>query len=222
MRRGTHVLALAVGLALMLLAFGPASAQKNKGGQQDYGYAQGYGQMSPEQMQKMRQIHADYAEEIYDLRGELFAKQQELTAAMAGDEVNTSKVRSLTQEINDLRGKLFENRTEMQMEMRKQDLMPAYGGYGMGPGMMSGCTGMGPGMMHGGQGMGPGMMRGMGPGMMGPGMMHGGRGMGPGMMGPGMQGGGYGMGPGRMGPGMHRGQGMGPGMMYGTPYRQNY
>ncbi len=44
------------------------------------------------------------------------------------------------------------------------------GGYGMGPGMMSGGYGMGPGMM-GDYGMGPGMMGGygMGPGMMGPG-----------------------------------------------------
>lgn len=56
----------------------------------------------------------------------------------------------------------------------------AHGGFGGGPGSMTGPGAMGQGMT--GQGMtGPGMM---GPGMMGPGMM--GFGMGPGMMGFGM------------------------------------
>jgi ribosomal protein L29 len=130
---------------------------------QQRGYGHGYGQqMSPEQMQQMQQIQAKYAEDMYDLRSNLFAKQQELAAAMAADEVNTSRVRSLVSEINQLRGELFSTRVEMKMEMRQQGLMPGYG--------------MGHGMMHG---------RGMGPGMMGSGMMHG-RGMGSGMMGPGM------------------------------------
>ncbi|MCF8086103.1 MAG: periplasmic heavy metal sensor [Desulfohalobiaceae bacterium] len=189
MKKVRQFVAIALGLALMLTA-GAAMAQKDRGMhgmqqgqgmQQGYGYGQGYGQMNPEMMQQMRDIQAQYADKMYDLRSQLFAKQQELSAAMAGEQVNADRVRSLVDEINNLRGELFSARTEMQIEMRQKGIMSSYGGYGMGPGMM-GPGMMGPGMMHGGG-------YGMGPGMMGPGMMHG-RGMGPGMM--------RGMGPGMM------------------------
>jgi len=188
MRKVGQFVAIALGLTLMLTA-GAAMAQKDRGmhGMQQgqgmqRGYGQGYGQMDPEKMQQMRDIQADYAEEMYELRSQLFAKQQELSAAMAGERVNEEQARSLVSEINDLRGELFSQRMEMRMEMRQQGLMSPYGGYGMmGPGMM------GQGMMHGGG-------YGMGPGMMGSGMMHG-RGMGPGMRHRGM---GRGMGPGMM------------------------
>ena len=208
MRKAKQFWAIAVGLALVL-AVGSASAQQDRGMHQgqgmqqrgygqgmQQGYAQGYAQMSPEQLQQMRQIQSRYADKMYDFRSRLYAKQQELSAAMAADEVNTSKVNALVSEINELRGKLFSARTEMQLEMRQQGLMPYYGGYGMGPGMMRGGRGMGPGM--------------------GPGMMHGGYGMGPGMMGPGMRHG-RGMGPGMMHGG--KGFGMGQGRMYGCPYQ---
>jgi len=201
--------AMAVGLALVLTA-GLATAQKGQKGQGMHGQGMqqgyGYGQMSPEQMQKAQDIYAEYSDTMYELRSQIFAKQQELAQALAGEEMNSDQVRSLTEEIHTLRGDLSSMRTEMYIEMREKDVQP-YHGYGMmgqsmmGPGMMHGRGMMGPGMTHGGQGMGPGMM--------GSGMMHGGRGMGPGMMGPGMMYGGWGMGP-----------GMGQGMMYGCPYQR--
>jgi len=177
MRKAKQFLAIAVGLALVLVV-GSASAQQDRGMHQrgygqgmQQGYGQGYAQMSPEQLQQVRQIQAQYADKMYDLRSRLYAKQQELSAAMAADEVDTGKVNSLVSEINELRGELFSARTEMQLEIRQQGLFPTYGGYGMGPGMMMHGRGMGPGMMHRGYGMGPGMMHG-GPGM-GPGMGQG-------------------------------------------------
>ena len=168
--------------------------QQRQGAQQ--GYGQGYyNQISPQQLQKVQEIQANYADEVYDLSSQLYAKQQELASLlMSGEEMEASKRKSLVNEINELRGQLFATRVEMQQKLLQSGALSSYGGYGM----------MGPGMMHGGgYGMGPGMMHG-GPGMMGPGMMHGGYGMGPGMMR-----GGYNMVPGMMGPSMN----------YGGPYQ---
>ena len=95
---------------------------------------QGYGQgrmggwgpvFTPEQLK-----------EIAPLKAELYKKNLELRAVMAGKDVDAAQAKSLMSEMTKLRGELAAKRLEAQIEFRKNnpDYNPGYGrGFGSGP-----------------------------------------------------------------------------------------
>jgi Spy/CpxP family protein refolding chaperone len=122
-----RIVMLAAMLAVLALS-GAAQAQYYYG--PDYHSGPGVGaygscpvrhnELTQDQLDTFKQIIRSYEDETYDLRTDLWAKQQQLEYlyAQAGD--NQDKVEKLTTEIADMRKKLFKQRRGLVDELEEK------------------------------------------------------------------------------------------------------
>lgn len=106
-------------------------------------YGQGGQQLTPEQYEKLQTLSEDFGAKAEAIGKKLYAKDAELDAAYAAENVDINKVKSLAAEIGDLRGDLFELRAEYRARLIGAGIIGAWQGRrgpGSGPGF-----GFGPG-----------------------------------------------------------------------------
>jgi Spy/CpxP family protein refolding chaperone len=116
-----------------------------------YGWQQerGFGNITPEQQEKLGQLDRKFYDETVDLRNELWKKSSDLNMLLTKADPDLEKVKSVQKEIRDLQAKLDEKRLKYELEAQK--ILPglrAGGGYGSFHGPHMGGM-MGPGMGYG-------------------------------------------------------------------------
>lgn len=156
-------LALGLGLVGLLAVFafpafgwGPGWGHMYYGGGgpgycwQNYGGAYGpgsYGNLSPDQAQKLDQLRQSFYSDTANLRNELWSKTAELNSLLNAPNPDEQQVQTLQKQINDLRAQLSDKRNNFELQARKISpeagyafgYGPGYGprmgrGYGYGPG----------------------------------------------------------------------------------------
>lgn len=118
------------------------------------------GMVPPEKKDAYDAIVAKYKDQNLKLHQDVFAKQTEISGALAASSIDEGKVKTLTKELNGLQTQIQDLDTEKKIEMRKQGI--PFGPYMLPHHGMGGMGGMGKGAMMSGKGMGGSpMMQGM-------------------------------------------------------------
>jgi len=122
--------------------------------------------LTPEQINKMRELRGRYRNETHDLRYDLAIKRTEMRKLFTDPKVNEATLMAKQKEISSLTQQLMDKRAQMKIEWRKiltaeqiqklDSILPVTGHHGMGGGMGDGMRHgmMAPHMGYGG--MGPG------------------------------------------------------------------
>jgi len=130
--------------------------------------------LTPEEAQKVTELHQKAADRLAKLRTEMATQQQEWRSLWGADKLDEKAIRAKFRELERLRTELHEAQLDLQLELRKAlpadkwarlappagaGLGPAWGGgFGLGPG-----GGRGPAGRGWGRGMGWGPRDGRGP-----------------------------------------------------------
>ena len=152
-------------IAYPVFAWGPCGGGRgnhmkgNWGGGQGYcrQYDKGYGDLSPEQQNKLNQLNKNFLNKTATLRNNIWGKSDELNTALNATDPDIEKAKALQREISDLRSQLAEHKLVLEIEGRK--IAPnAFSGSRYGKGYRRPMRGCGPGTGYGRhmQGYGPG------------------------------------------------------------------